>query len=49
MRFFVDDQYLFAVQDPLIPSGVLGVFARSTGGPSFTVNYTDLIVYQLIP
>jgi hypothetical protein len=49
LRFFVDDQYLFTVQDPLIPSGVLGVFARSTGGHSFTVNYTDLIVYQLVP
>jgi hypothetical protein len=49
MRFFVNDQYLFTVQDPLIPSGVLGVFARSTGGHALTVNFTDLIAYQLIP
>jgi hypothetical protein len=49
MRFFVNDIYLFTVQDPLIPSGVLGVFARSTGGHALTVNFTDLVVYQLIP
>ena len=49
MRFFVGDQYLFTVQDPLIPSGLLGVFARSTGGHALTVNFSDLAVYQLNP
>jgi len=49
MRFFVNDQVLFTVQDPLIPSGLLGVFARSTGGHALTVNFTDLTVYQINP
>jgi hypothetical protein len=49
MRFFVDDQFLFSIQDPLIPSGVLGVFARSTGGHALTVSFTNLIVYQINP
>jgi hypothetical protein len=49
MRFFVNDVYLFTIQDPLIPSGLLGVFARSTGGHAFTVNFTDLVVYQITP
>ncbi len=49
MRFFVSDQYLFTIQDPLIPSGRLGVFARSTGGHALTVNFTDLSVFAISP
>jgi len=49
LRFFVNDQYLFTVQDPLLPNGMLGVFTRSTGGHSLTVSFTDLIVYQITP
>ena len=49
MRFFVGDQFLFSIQDPLIPNGVLGVFARSTGGHALTVSFADLIVYQINP
>jgi hypothetical protein len=49
MRFFVSDQYLFTIQDPLIPGGRLGVFARSTGGHALTVNFSALSVYEIIP
>jgi hypothetical protein len=48
MRFFVNDQYQFTVSDPLLPSGNLGVFARSGGEMDVTVSFTDLIVRDII-
>lgn len=44
MRFFINDEYQFTVHDPLLPSGTLGVFARSAGDNALTVNYSDLVV-----
>lgn len=49
MRFFANDQFLFTVRDPAIPEGCLGVFARSRGGHALTVNFSELIVYELKP
>ena len=49
MRFFINDQYQFAVNDPLLPSGYFGVFARSMGENAVTVNFSDLIVRQIEP
>ena len=49
LRFFINDQYQFAIQDPLIPGGLLGVFARSTGGHPLTINFSDLAVYEIAP
>jgi hypothetical protein len=47
MRFFVNDEYQFTVNDPLLPAGNLGVFARSAGQLDVTVSFTDLIVYDI--
>ena len=47
MRFFVNDEYQFTVNDPLLPSGNLGVFARSAGQLDVTVSFSDLIVYDI--
>jgi len=49
MRFFINDQYQFTVNDPLLPSGYLGVFARSMAENAVTVNFSDLIVRQIEP
>jgi hypothetical protein len=49
MRFFINDQYQFTVNDPLLPSGNIGVFARSIGETAVTVNFSDLIVRQIEP
>jgi hypothetical protein len=49
MRFFINDEYLFTVSDPSLPSGVLGVFARSTGENAVTIHFTDLVVNSLEP
>ena len=47
MRFFVNDQYQFTVNDPLLTSGNLGLFARSAGETAVTVNFSDLVVRQI--
>jgi len=46
MRFYVNDQFVFSVADPAIPSGTLGVFARSAGDTVVTVNFSDLKIYR---
>lgn len=46
MQFFANNQHLFTVNDPSLPSGTIGVFARSNGENAVTVNFSDLQVYE---
>ena len=48
LRFFVNDQYQFTINDPSMPSGAMGVFVRSGGENAVTVNFSDLVVYEII-
>jgi hypothetical protein len=48
MDFFVNGQYQFSVHDPELASGAVGVFSRSTKNMVVTVNFSNLIVYELI-
>jgi len=48
MSFFVNGQYQFSIHDPLITSGTVGVFARSTEKMAVTVNFSDLVIYEVI-
>lgn len=47
IRFFVNDQYHFSVNDPLLLKGSLGLFARSAGETDLTVNFSDLVVKEV--
>lgn len=47
MRFFINDTYQFTVRDPLLPSGNIGVFARSAGENAVTVSFSDLVVRNI--
>jgi hypothetical protein len=47
MRIFVNDVHMFSVRDTAMPSGTLGVFARSAGDSPLTVNFSNLKVYQV--
>lgn len=47
MRFFVNDEYQFTVSDPMLPSGSIGVFARSAGDNAVTINFSDLIIRKI--
>jgi hypothetical protein len=48
LRFFINDEFQFAVSDPYHSSGLLGVFARSAGDNAVTVSFSDLKVYQIL-
>ncbi len=55
MRFFINDILLFTVTDSMIKSsnsplakGKIGLFARSAGEMAVTVNFSNLIVWQLM-
>jgi hypothetical protein len=47
LRLFINDKFQFSVRDPLLSIGRMGIFARSTGDHSLTVNFSNLVVYQL--
>ena len=47
LRFFVNDRYQFTVRDPMLVTGGVGVFSRSTIDWPVTVNFSDLAVYSL--
>lgn len=47
MRFFINEHHQFTVEDPLIPVGNIGVFARSAGDTAVTVNFSDLVIRQI--
>jgi len=47
MRFYANGQYLFSVNDPSLPSGGLGVFARAAGEDMVSVSFSRLEVYEV--
>jgi hypothetical protein len=47
MRFFVNGGYQFSVNEPVLSSGGVGVFVRSTSDNAVTVNFSDLVVYEV--
>ncbi len=49
MQFYANGELLFTVHDPSLPSGGLGVYARSAGEDPMTVNFSNLAVYQAVP
>lgn len=48
MSFFINGEYQFSVHDPSLPSGSLGLFARSTNNKAVTVSFYDLRVYEVV-
>jgi hypothetical protein len=49
LRFFINDIFQFAVRDPALASGQIGVFARTTGEDALTVNFSDLVIRKIDP
>ncbi|OGO28726.1 MAG: hypothetical protein A2136_07865 [Chloroflexi bacterium RBG_16_54_11] len=47
MKFYVNEHFQFSVVDPLLTAGGLGVFARSTNGMAVTVNFSNLVVFEV--
>jgi hypothetical protein len=48
MRFFINDEFQFAVSDAYHDTGLIGVFARSAGDSAVSVSFSDLSVYEVI-
>jgi hypothetical protein len=46
MRFYVNDAFIFEVNDGTIPSGGLGLFARAASDTPVSVSFSDLKVYR---
>ncbi len=47
LRVFINDIYQFSVRDPILKSGSIGVYARSTGANALTVLFSDLVIRQV--
>jgi hypothetical protein len=47
IRFFINDLHQFDISDPVIPSGTVGVYARSAGESALTVSFSNLVVTAL--
>jgi hypothetical protein len=47
LRFFINDEFQFAVNDPYHSSGYFGVFTRSADDNAVTIGFSDLKVYQV--
>lgn len=49
LSLFVNGHYQFSVNDPLLTSGGVGVFARSVNKMAVTVNFSNLVIYEVNP
>jgi hypothetical protein len=47
IRFFVNDFYLFSVNDTQLYLGTLGVFVHTSGEEDVSVNFSDLKVWEI--
>ncbi len=46
MRFYINDAFIFEVNDGTIPSGGLGLFARAASDTPVSVSFSNLKVYR---
>lgn len=49
LRFYINGQYQFTLQDASLLSGGFGVFARSAGENAVTIRFSDLVVRKVEP
>jgi hypothetical protein len=49
LSFFINDIHQFDISDPVLPSGTVGLYARSAGDTALTVSFSDLLVTALTP
>ncbi len=47
MHFFLNGHYQFAVSDPTLKQGAIGVFVRATGSTPVTVIFSNLSIYNV--
>lgn len=47
MRFYANGQFLFSIRDSSILSGSVGLYVRASSTDAITVNFSDLVIYQV--
>lgn len=47
MRFYANGQFLFSIRDNSILSGSLGLYVRAGSTDAITVNFSNLVIYQV--
>jgi hypothetical protein len=47
LRFFVNENFIFSISDPVLTNGRFGLFARSASDEPLTVNFFGLRMYLL--
>jgi hypothetical protein len=47
LRFYANDQFLFATRDASLPRGAIGVYVRAAGEGAVTVNFSSLSIYSI--
>jgi hypothetical protein len=48
LRFFINDVFQFSISDPTFPRGLIGLQARSAGVTALTVNFSNLIIREIL-
>lgn len=48
MRFFANGEFIFAVSDPTLNKGSIGVFTRAKGEDDVTISFSKLEVYEIL-
>lgn len=46
MEFYINNQFHFSISDPILLSGQIGLFIRSTGDNMVSVSFSDLVIYE---
>lgn len=49
MRFFINDEFQFAIQSLNSSSGQIGVFARSADENPVSISFSDLVISKVLP
>ncbi|NMC12813.1 MAG: hypothetical protein GYA34_08010 [Chloroflexi bacterium] len=49
MHFFINGEFQFTINDPSIPEGVIGLFARSSKNSAITVSFSELTIREVTP
>jgi hypothetical protein len=47
MRLFINDNYQFAIRDPMMSGGTIGFFVYANGATPITVSFSNLFVYTV--
>lgn len=49
IRFFINDRYIFSIEDRVLGEGSLGVYLRARGDDPMSVTFSELQVWELNP